>query len=166
MGYYHIELDLESSRLCTIVLPWEKYEYLELPRGLCNSPDIFQEKTNKLFLGFNYIRAQINNLLVVTKGLFDDHLTHLGRVLEKLEKEGLKINATKSRFAAHKLEYLGYWISRDGIHPMAAKVDAINNMAKSKKQKDLTKLYWPHKLLLRHVALPIRAPCTPQQTHV
>ena len=44
MGYYHIELDPESSRLCTIVLPWGKYEYLKLPMGLCNSPDIFQEK--------------------------------------------------------------------------------------------------------------------------
>ena len=44
MGYYHIELDPESSRLCTIVLPWGKYNYIKLPMGLCNSPDIFQEK--------------------------------------------------------------------------------------------------------------------------
>ncbi len=43
MGYYHIELTPNSSRYCTIVLPWGKYEYLQLPRGLCNSPDIFQE---------------------------------------------------------------------------------------------------------------------------
>ena len=27
MGYYHIELCPESKRLCTIVLPWGKYEY-------------------------------------------------------------------------------------------------------------------------------------------
>ena len=44
MDYYHIELDPESSRLCTIVLPWDKYKYGKSPMGLCNSPDIFQEK--------------------------------------------------------------------------------------------------------------------------
>ena len=46
-------------------------------------------------------------------------------MLENLETEGLKINMTKSCFAAHELEYLGYWISRDGIQPLAAKVEAI-----------------------------------------
>ena len=44
MGYYHIELHPDSRKLCTIVLPWGKYEYIKLPMGLCNSPDIFQEK--------------------------------------------------------------------------------------------------------------------------
>jgi len=44
MGYYHIELTPNSSRMCTIVLPWSKYEYLRLPMGLCTSPNIFQER--------------------------------------------------------------------------------------------------------------------------
>ena len=44
MGYYHIKLCPFPRKLCTMVLPWGKYEYQELPMGLCNSPDIFQEK--------------------------------------------------------------------------------------------------------------------------
>ena len=40
MGYYHIGLTPYASSLCTVVLPWGKYEYLRLPMGLCNSPDI------------------------------------------------------------------------------------------------------------------------------
>ena len=134
MGYYHIKLDPESSRLCTIVLPWGKYEYLKLPMGLCNSPDIFQEKMNELFAGFDYVRAYIDDLLIITKGSFEEHLKQLDTVLEKLETAGLKINASKSCFAAHELEYLGFWISRDGIQPLSAKVDAIKKMAKPQKQ--------------------------------
>jgi hypothetical protein len=34
MGYYHMVLTPFSSRLCTIVLPWGKYEYCRLPMGL------------------------------------------------------------------------------------------------------------------------------------
>ena len=48
MGYYHISLTPNASKMCTVVFPWGKYEYLRLPMGLCNSPDIFQEKVNEL----------------------------------------------------------------------------------------------------------------------
>ena len=51
MGYYHIELTPYSKKLCTIVLPWGKYEYQRLPMGLCNSPDIFQENMSGLMQG-------------------------------------------------------------------------------------------------------------------
>ena len=54
MGYYHILLTPNSSRLCTIILPWGKYEYLRLPMGLCNSPDIFQEKMSELMQGLEF----------------------------------------------------------------------------------------------------------------
>jgi hypothetical protein len=36
-----------------VVLPWGKYEYLRLPMGLCNSPDIFQEKMSELMVGLD-----------------------------------------------------------------------------------------------------------------
>jgi hypothetical protein len=48
MGYYHMLLSPFSSRLCTIVLPWGKYEYCRLPMGLSISPDVFQEKMSEL----------------------------------------------------------------------------------------------------------------------
>ena len=81
---------------------------MKLLMGLCNSPDIFQEKMNELFAGFNYVCAYINDLLVITKGSFEEHLKHLDTVLEKLETEGFKINATKLCLVAHELKYLGY----------------------------------------------------------
>ena len=58
-------------------------------------------------------------------------------MLEKLETAGLKTNASKSCFAAHDLEYLGYWISQDGIQPLSAKVEAIKKVAKPKNRRAL-----------------------------
>jgi hypothetical protein len=34
MGYYHIKLDADTQRLCTIVFPWGKYKYKRLPMGI------------------------------------------------------------------------------------------------------------------------------------
>ena len=52
MGYHHIKLTPYASSLF-IVLPCSKYEYLRLKRGLCNSPDTFQEKMSELMLAWN-----------------------------------------------------------------------------------------------------------------
>ena len=137
MGYYHIELDPQSKQLCTIVLPWGKYEYQKLPMGLCNSPDIFQEKMNELFTGFENVQAYIDDLLVLTKSLFEDHLVELDSVLKKLKRAGLKINASKSFFAQEELEYLGYWITREGILPIKKKIEAILKIARPTSRKEL-----------------------------
>ena len=137
MGYYHILLSPESSKLCTIVLPWGKYEYLRLPMGLCNSPDIFQEKINDLVEDLEFAMAYIDDLLIITKGTFQDHLDHLEQVLTRLLEAGLKVNGTKSKFCDIELEYLGYLINRQGVRPTTQKVKAILEISTPKTRKEL-----------------------------
>ena len=137
MGYYHIELNPDARKLCTIVMPWGKYEYQRLPMGLCNSPDIFQEHMSELFFDLEYVRAYIDDLLTFTTGSFEDHLSKLDKVLNRLQKTGLKVNAGKSFFAKTELEYLGYWITRQGIQPLPKKVEAIRNLAPPKTRRQL-----------------------------
>ncbi len=137
MGYYHLELSEKSKELCTIVLPFGKFEYQRIPMGLCNSPDIFQEKMNELFEGLDFVRAYIDDLLCLTSGTFEDHLEKVDHVLTRLGQAGLKVNAKKSFFARGELEYLGYWITRDGIQPMKEKVEAMMHIAEPKNRKEL-----------------------------
>jgi len=137
MGYYHIRLDNFSKSLCTLILPWGKYEMQVLPMGLSNSPDIFQEKMNKLLHDLEFVRAYIDDLLIVTNETFQDHLDKLDRVLTRLSRAGLKINATKSFFCQHELEYLGYWITRYGIQPLPKKIEAIKKISPPKTKKEL-----------------------------
>ena len=139
MGYYHIELTPFAKQLCTIVLPFGKYEYQRLPMGLCNSPDVFQEKMSELMDGLDFVRTYIDDILCHTKDSFDDHLEKLELVLKKLHEAGLKVNAKKSFFARSEVEYLGYWVTRDGIQPLAKKVDAIQAIAEPKNKRDLRK---------------------------
>ena len=55
--------------------------------GVANSPDIFQQKMIYLFHGFEFIRAYIDNLLILTKGDWTDHLQKLELTLNKLNKK-------------------------------------------------------------------------------
>ena len=97
--------------------------------GLCNSPDIFQEKMSELMEGLDFSRAYIDDLLVVSKGNFQTHLKHLELVFTRLAQAGLKMNATKSTFCCDELEYLGYLINKEGVRPTMKKVEAIKNTA-------------------------------------
>ena len=125
MGYYHIVLTPYSSKLCTIVTPWAKYEYLRLPMGLCNSPDIFQEQMSELMYGFDFIRVYLDDLLVISKGDYIIHLSRLENVFSRLAEAGLRINGKNSFFLQPELEYLGYLINQNGIQPVPKKVKAM-----------------------------------------
>jgi nucleoside diphosphate kinase len=59
-----------------------------------------------------YVRAYIDDLLIITKGTYCEHLQKLATVLTRLQQAGLKLNVNKSWFAEEKLAYLHYWITK------------------------------------------------------
>jgi len=72
--------------------------------GIANSPDIFQSKINQLMEGLDYVRAYLDDILIVTKNTYDDHLNKLDTVLQKLHAANLKIMIEKSMFATQTFE--------------------------------------------------------------
>ena len=96
--------------------------------GLCNSPDIFQENMSELFVGLHTVNVYINDLLHVTKGSLIEHLTVLKDMFTHLQKAGLKFNACKLCFGAHKFDYLGYHVTRYGVMPIPNKVEGLNSL--------------------------------------
>ena len=106
-GYYHIQLLDNASNLCTIIIPWGKYCYKRLPTGFEISPDIFQQKMNDLFYGFDFICAHIDKLLLIIKVDRVDHASKLELTLSKLKK-GLACNIENSFFGKTEMEYLGF----------------------------------------------------------
>ena len=75
MGHCHVELHPESKKLCTLAFLWRKHKMQVLPMGLCNGPDVFQEKMCALFADLEHVRSHIDNLSMTdAKDDLDDHL--------------------------------------------------------------------------------------------
>ena len=157
MGYYHIELSPSSKRLCTIVLLlFGKYEYQRLLMGLCNSPDIFQEKMSKLMCDLEYVRTYIDVVIAITTGDWDDHLEKLKEILKRLADAGLQVNAKK----------ISLWKTRTRIprilgnsrrSPTSTKKGRGDLQYRSaKNKKGTTRAYGNDKLLSRHVDTSFR----------
>ena len=72
------------------------------------------------------VRAYLYAILVTTAGSFkEDHLKHVELVLQCLTDVGFAVNLRKSSFAVTEIDYLGYWITRNGIQSQPKKVEAI-----------------------------------------
>jgi hypothetical protein len=80
--------------------------------GFAGLADIFQAEMGNLMATLEYVRAYIDNLLVITKSSHDDHLEKHEQVFIRLRDAGLKVNAAKLFFCAQKTEYLGYILIR------------------------------------------------------
>ena len=87
--------------------------------------------------GLDFVRCYIDDVLMVLKNSFLDHLFKLDEVLRRIRQAGLKINAKKSFFAGSELEHLGRWVTRKGIQPMPKKSDAMMRLEEPKTRKQL-----------------------------
>ena len=72
--------------------------------GLCNSPNIFQEKIPELIVSLDTVRVYIDDLLHVAKGSWIEHITFLEDMFTHLQKAGLKVKSIKSCFGAYKFD--------------------------------------------------------------
>ena len=76
---------------------------------------------NVLFNDLEYVRAYIDDLLIISNGNFEGHLNKVKIVLNKLKATDFIINAEKSFFSRDNLEYLGFKITGQGIMPLPKK---------------------------------------------
>ena len=67
---------------------------------------------NEMFRIIEFIRAYIDDLLIITKGNWSDHLNKLELVMKKLRANGLKCN-----IKSHSLD------KRDGIYGFMGDAD-------------------------------------------
>jgi hypothetical protein len=105
--------------------------------GFGGSANIFQFQIMDLMVSLEFVQAYMNNLLIIMRGILDEHLQKMVTVLTRLRDAGLKVNAAKSLFCAHEIEYLGYILTREGIKSQPKKVQAILALNPPNKFKEL-----------------------------
>ena len=63
-GYWHVELDHESSRLCTFNTPFGRYWFKRLPFGIVLSQDIFQRKLDEVYRDIPNVMGIADDIIV------------------------------------------------------------------------------------------------------
>ena len=124
MQYNIFELDDESKDLCTIATPFRLYQYNCLPVGVMVSPDVAQEVMECLLKGIDDVDVYIDNIGVFSLD-WTSHISVIDKVLTILQESGFTVNPTKCEWAIQETEFLGYWLTPQGIALYKRKVQAF-----------------------------------------
>ena len=135
-GFWQIELDDESSKLCTFITPYGRYRFLRLPFGICSAPEVFHKIVHNLFAHVPGVNTMMDDI-IVWGSTQEEHDTRLKQVLEIARKTNLKLNKEKCEFNVKQLTYIGDLISEKGVQPDPKKVAAIRNMERPKCKQDV-----------------------------
>ena len=144
----------------TFATPFGLYRDCRLPMGISESPDITTEKMHLVLDGIDNIEFYMDDIGVFS-GNWDDHLSLLSLVLTRLQNVGFTINPLKCEWAIQETNFLGHWLTPEGVKPWRKKIEAILRLQPPINVKQLHSFLrmvnyycdmWPHRT---HVLAPL-----------
>ncbi|GBG64347.1 hypothetical protein CBR_g41548 [Chara braunii] len=125
-GYHQLEIRKEDRYETAFKTRYGHFEWLVMSFGLTNAPTTFQAAMTTEFRHMldRFALIHLEDILVYSRSL-EEHVEHLRTDLERLRQAKYKANRDKCEFAQQELEYLGHYVTPQGIRPLADKIEAL-----------------------------------------
>lgn len=138
-AFWQILIDETDKEKTAFYVPGRgTYMFKVTPFGLTNAPATQQRLVDLLF-GPEFelkVFAYLDDVIVISKS-FEEHVTLLRKVHEKLRSANLTVNLDKCQFFRSKLRYLGYIVDVHGLRTDPEKVQAILNYPTPTNRKEV-----------------------------
>lgn len=137
-GFTQIEIAEEDVEKTAFRTHRGLFQFRRMPFGLKNSPSIFQRTMQSILSPYLWLftLVYIDDVVVYSKS-YEEHLTHLDKVLEAIEKAGLTLSPKKCHLFYGSILLLGHKVSRLGLSTHEEKVRAITELQRPTKMSEL-----------------------------
>ena len=135
-GFWQVQLDHESSKLCTFNTPFGRYRFKRLPFGISSAQDVFQSTMSEMFEDIEGVEVVVDDLLIWGE-TETEHDERLRKVLERTRQCNLKLNKEKSQIKLSEIHYIGHILNKEGLKPDPEKVKAICTMKSPESKEEL-----------------------------
>ena len=128
-GYWHQELDEESSYLTTFNTEFGRYQYTVMPFGATVVGDVFQRKLDQCFGHLKNVIVIADDIMVVGKQQnHRDHDMALTKLLNMARECNVHLNYDKLQYKQTEVDFFGKMYTVDRRKPTQSKVKAIQEM--------------------------------------
>ncbi|GBG88525.1 hypothetical protein CBR_g47995 [Chara braunii] len=136
-GYHQISIPPNDRYKSAFKMQYGNFEWVVMPFGLTNTPATFHAAMTNEFHAMldRFVLVNLDDILVYSRSL-EDHLEHLRRVLETLRRTKYKANHDKCEFVWQELEYLGHFVTPEGISLLSDKIQAIQEWSEPRNVTD------------------------------
>ncbi len=126
-GFWNLQLDEASSKLCTFCTPWGVFRYRRLPFGVSPAPEVFHRVLADVLRDIPGVLHYVDDVLIYG-ATQQEHDTRLRLVLQRLRDAGFVLSEAKCHYSKSEVVFLGHLISGTDIKPDPAKVAALQAM--------------------------------------
>jgi hypothetical protein len=136
-GYWQVPLEERSIPVSAFVTPAGQFQWRFMPFGLRNAPATFSRLVQKVLKGLEpFASAYLDDILIFSTS-WDEHLSHLAQVLNRIRNAGLTLNVAKCEFAHAQVEFLGHVVGRGIVQPRSAKIKAVLDFPRPTTKKQI-----------------------------
>ena len=144
-GFWHVQLDSESSLLTTFSTPWGRFRWTRSPFGISPAPEEFQRRLECALEGLDGVKRIFDDILVFGVGetqaeALSDHNSKLKALFERCRTKGIKLNKGKLKLRCKEVNFVGHVICQDGLKPDPNKVQGIAEMPTPSSKQDVKRL--------------------------
>uniref|UniRef100_A0A3B3S2Q0 Gypsy retrotransposon integrase-like protein 1 n=1 Tax=Paramormyrops kingsleyae TaxID=1676925 RepID=A0A3B3S2Q0_9TELE len=137
-GYWQVEVAEHDRHKTAFSTPMGLFEANRMPFGLQNAPSTFQRLMTCCFgdLNFTHLLIYLDDLIIFSK-TFEEHLERLQLVFIRLQEHGLKLKPSKCQLVRKEVQYLGHFVSAEGIRTDPEKVSRVKGWARPSNRREV-----------------------------
>ena len=137
MGFYQVQLTEEAQPKTAFTCHRGAFQFTRMPFGVKNAPACFQSLMQQVLLGLEEFSTAYMDDVVIFTTTWEDHVTHIDRVLGALGKAGLTANPSKCKWGGVAVEFLGHFIGKGEMSVPEHRVTALAHYSRPTTKRGL-----------------------------
>ena len=137
-GFWHVELDENSRKLCSFSTPFGMYQFNRLPFGIKIASETFQKYMFDTFGDLKGVKFYIDDIIIFGKDL-NEHDLNVRAVMIRARERGIKFNVKKVQFTETEVKFFGHIFSKNSVSIDPTRIETITDIPVPSNKNDVQK---------------------------